>query len=398
MANTLPLFSKADVHNKTVLLRIDLNIPLQEGSILSTNRLEAIIPTLKELIQYKAKIVLLSHLGRPQGKIDSSFSLDIIVKPLSNILEHPISFCPETIGDTPQQAINALKPGDILLLENLRFHAEEEKNTAQFAKDLAKLGDLYINDAFAVSHRKHASIVGITKHMPSFAGPLLKKEIQHLSPIFSSETSPTMAIVGGSKISTKLELLEGLIKKVKTLAIGGGIANTFLLAQGHKIGHSLCEKNQTATALRLIKMAKKEKCNLILPIDVQVSRDLSPNSEVNHVTLDDIQDSESIFDIGPHTTEAIENAIERCKTVIWNGPLGLFEHQPFDRSSLQIAQNIAHLTRHGRLNSIAGGGETIAVIKRACVMNQFSYLSTGGGAFLEYIEGHDLPGINALMN
>ncbi len=396
MANTLPRFSKADVHNKTVLMRVDLNVPLQNGSILSTNRFEAIIPTLKELINYQAKIVLLAHLGRPQGKPDPSLSLKTIVEPLSNILDHHISFCEETIGDKAQKAIKVLKPGDILLLENLRFQGGEEKNTAKFSKDLANLGEVYINDAFAVSHRAHASVVGITKHISSFAGPLLQKEMKHLAPIFSPETSPTMAIVGGSKISTKINLLEGLLKKVKTLAIGGGIANTFLLAQGYKIGHSLCEKNQVSTALRLIKMAEKENCNLILPLDVQVSRDLSPNSEVNHVALDDIQESESIFDVGPQTTESIESAIERCKTVIWNGPLGLFEHQPFDRSSLQIAQNIAHLTRHGRLNSIAGGGETIAVIKRACVAEQFTYLSTGGGAFLEYIESHNLPGINAL--
>ena len=206
-----------------------------------------------------------------------------------------------------------------------------------------------------------------------------------------------MAIIGGSKISTKIDLLDSLIQKVKTLAIGGGIANTFLLAQGHKIGNSLCEPTELKTALHILKKAKEEGCKIILPLDVQVSRDLSPSSEVNRVSINDIHDSESIFDIGPKTTECIENAIDRCKTVLWNGPLGLFEHQPFDRSSLQIAQNIAHLSSHGRLKSIAGGGETIAAIKRANVAEQFTYLSTGGGAFLEYIEGRDLPGIEALV-
>ncbi len=397
MTNIPALFSASDVKDKTVLLRVDLNVPVKDGAIYDANRLQAIIPTLKELLKHNAKIVLLSHRGRPKGKVDPKLSLGLIATPLRNILDHPVSFCDETIGDKAQQAIADMAPGSILLLENLRFHSGEEKNTAAFAKNLAALGNVYINDAFAVSHRKHASVVDITKHLPSFAGVLLQKEIQHLSSVFDKKSLPVMAIIGGSKISTKIGLLENLIKKVKTLAIGGGIANTFLMAKGYKIGNSLCEPDQVDTALRIMTKAKKEGCTLILPTDVQVSRDLSPNSEVNHVSVKDIQMSESIFDIGPKTTERIETAVEHCKTLIWNGPVGLFEHQPFDRSSLQLAQNIAHLSTNGRLISIAGGGETIAAIKRANAADHFTYLSTGGGAFLEYIEGHSLPRIKAFL-
>ena len=241
MTNIPSLFSAADVQNKTVLLRVDLNVPVKDGSIYDANRLHAIVPTVKELLKHKAKIVLLSHRGRPQGKADPQLSLDIITTSLSNILDHPVSFCNETIGDKGQQAVADMRPGDITLLENLRFHSGEEKNSDSFSKSLADLGDVYINDAFAVSHRAHASVVGITKHLPSFAGLLLQKEIQHLSMVFEKKSLPVMAIIGGSKISTKIGLLEKLIKKVKTLAIGGGIANTFLLAKGHKVGNSLCE-------------------------------------------------------------------------------------------------------------------------------------------------------------
>ena len=360
------------------------------------NRLHAIIPTLNALLKHQAKIVLLSHLGRPQGKEDPASSLRIIVPSLSSALKHPVSFCKETSGKKAQHAIQEMTPGSILLLENLRFQEGEEKNTDAFAKDLAALGDVYINDAFAVSHRAHASVTGITKYLPSFSGLLLQKEIQHLSSVFAPQSLPVMALIGGSKISTKIGLLENLLKKVKTLAVGGGIANTFLLAQGYKIGTSLCEPDHIDTARRIMKNAQDEGCTMILPTDVQVAKDLNPQSKARYAGVNTLQDSDSIFDLGPQTTETIKEALSQCKTVIWNGPMGLFEHPPFDQSSRQLAQHIAHLSTHSGLMSIAGGGETIAAIKGAQVVEHFTYLSTGGGAFLEYIEGYDLPGLKAL--
>ncbi len=396
MAN-LPLFSLEDVQNKRVLVRVDFNVPVQNNNVTDITRLEAVLPTLKELVKDKAKIILLSHRGRPGGKIDPDLSLQSLVKALEDLMDQRVSFCSETIGKTAQSAVNALKPGDILLLENLRFYPGEESNDPDFVKALADLGEVYINDAFAVSHRAHGSVVGLPQLLPSFAGRLLEREINSLSSALSKEGQPVMAIIGGSKISTKIALLESLVTKVRTLVVGGGIANTFLLALKHNIGNSLCEKDQVSTALKIIKQAKKSKCNLIIPHDIRASRDLNASSEVFHIPLADLQISESIFDIGPKTAEVIGEALRHAKTVIWNGPVGLFEHQPFDRSSVQIAQDIARLTKERGLKSIAGGGETLAVINRAHVADGFSYLSTGGGAFLEYIQGIDLPGIKALQ-
>tara|TARA_R110002095_G_scaffold86977_3_gene75731 strand:+ start:1928 stop:3097 length:1170 start_codon:yes stop_codon:yes gene_type:complete len=386
-----------DVQNKRVLVRVDFNVPVQNNNVTDITRLEAVLPTLKELVKDKAKIILLSHRGRPGGKIDPDLSLQSLVKALEDLMDQRVSFCSETIGKTAQSAVNALKPGDILLLENLRFYPGEESNDPDFVKALADLGEVYINDAFAVSHRAHGSVVGLPQLLPSFAGRLLEREINSLSSALSKEGQPVMAIIGGSKISTKIALLESLVTKVRTLVVGGGIANTFLLALKHNIGNSLCEKDQVSTALKIIKQAKKSKCNLIIPHDIRASRDLNASSEVFHIPLADLQISESIFDIGPKTAEVIGEALRHAKTVIWNGPVGLFEHQPFDRSSVQIAQDIARLTKERGLKSIAGGGETLAVINRAHVADGFSYLSTGGGAFLEYIQGIDLPGIKALQ-
>jgi phosphoglycerate kinase len=355
-----------------------------------------VLPTLRELLQDKAKVILLSHRGRPQGKIDPDLSLHSVAKALEDILEHPVSFCTETIGKAAQEAVDNLEPGGILLLENLRFHPGEESNDPEFAKELAALGEVYINDGFAVSHRAHASVVGLPKYLPSFAGLLLEKEVRSLASALDPKAQPITAIIGGAKISTKIALLESLVTKVRTLVVGGGIANTFLLALKHDVGNSLCEKDQVPMAKQIIKQAKKSKCNIIIPHDVRASRDLDARSEVYHIPLAELQRSESIFDIGPKTAERIAECLQHSKTLIWNGPVGLFEHQPFDRSSVQIAQDIARLTKERGLNSIAGGGETLAVINRAHVADGFSYLSTGGGAFLEYIQGHELPGIKAL--
>lgn len=395
MAN-LPLFSLEDVKNKRVLVRVDFNVPVQKNHVTDITRLTAMLPTLRELMRDKAKIILLSHRGRPQGKIDPDLSLHGVAEALEDILEHPVAFCSETIGTTAKEAVNKVKSGEILLLENLRFHPGEENNDPDFAKELADLGDVYINDGFAVSHRAHASVVGVPKLLPAFAGLLLDKEVRSLASALEPKAQPITAIIGGAKISTKIALLESLVTKVRNLVVGGGIANTFLLALKHDIGNSLCEKDQVPMAKQIIKQAKKSKCNLIIPHDVRASRDLNATSEVYHIPLAELQKSESIFDIGSKTAELVGDCLRHSRTVIWNGPVGLFEHQPFDRSSVQIAQDIARLTKERRLNSIAGGGETLAVINRAHVSDGFSYLSTGGGAFLEYIQGHELPGIKAL--
>lgn len=395
MAN-LPLFSLKDVKNKRVLVRVDLNVPVQKNNVTDITRLTAVLPTLRELIKDKAKIILLSHRGRPQGKIDPDLSLHSVAEALEDILGQPVAFCSETIGKTAKEAVNKLKSGEILLLENLRFYPGEESNDPDFAKELADLGEVYINDGFAVSHRAHGSIVGLPKLLPSFAGHLLDKEVRSLASALEPKAQPITAIIGGAKISTKIALLESLVTKVRNLVVGGGIANTFLLALKYDIGNSLCEKDQVSMAKQIIKQAKKSKCNLIIPHDVRASRDLDARSEVYHIPLAELQKSESIFDIGSKTAELIGDCLQHSRTVIWNGPVGLFEHQPFDRSSVQIAQDIARLTKERRLNSIAGGGETLAVINRAHVSDGFSYLSTGGGAFLEYIQGHELPGVKAL--
>ena len=377
-------------------MRVDFNVPVQKNNVTDITRLTAVLPTLRELIKDKAKIILLSHRGRPQGKIDPDLSLHRVAKALEDILEQPVAFCSETIGATAQQAVNKVKAGEVLLLENLRFHPGEENNDPDFAKELADLGEVYINDGFAVSHRAHGSVVGVPKLLPSFAGLLLEKEVRSLSSALDPKAQPITAIIGGAKISTKIVLLESLVTKVRNLVVGGGIANTFLLALKHEIGNSLCEKDQVPMAKQIIKQAKESKCNLIIPHDIRASRDLNATSEVYHIPLAELQKSESIFDIGSKTAELIGECLQHSRTVIWNGPVGLFEHQPFDRSSVQIAQDIARLTKERRLNSIAGGGETLAVINRAHVADGFSYLSTGG-AFLEYIQGYELPGVKVLQ-
>lgn len=396
MAN-LPSFLEANLSQKRVLVRVDLNAPFKDGKLLDASRLEAIVPTVHALIKQGAKVILLSHRGRPQGKIDPSLSLRDLTTELSKLLGQPVAFCKEAIGENAKNAISDLRSGEILLLENLRFHLGEEGNDKDFAQQLANLGDVYINDGFAVSHRSHASVLGITNYLPSYAGLLLQKEIQNLFEVFTLENQPLMAIVGGSKISTKINLLSSLVSKVQTLALGGGIANTFLLAQGHDIGHSLCEPDQVATALRILDQAKKMNCQIILPNDVQVSPDLTAPEKAHTVLVGEVKTAESIFDMGPQTTQHIKDALDRAKTVIWNGPVGLFEHKPFDQSSLNIAHYIAARTKSGNLRSLIGGGETVAVVKQAGIAKDITYISTGGGAFLEYIEGRNFPSITALI-
>ncbi len=397
----LPTYTGADVAHKRVILRVDLNAPFKGKIILDDNRLRAILPTLKDLIEKKARIILIAHRGRPnlEGtsfKSDLELSLKPLVKPLSNLLSHPIFFQENILGDEVKKEVNHLKDREILLLENLRFYEGEEKNDLNFSKALAELGEVFINDAFSVSHRAHGSVVGLAKLLPAFSGLLLNAEIKNLNGFFEKKSVPLMAIIGGAKISSKIGLLKKLVTMTDTVAVGGGIANTFLLAKGYDLGKSLAEPSEVQTAQNIIALAKEHDCTLILPTDVNVSKDLEPSSEVITTSVKDIHPSKSIFDIGPKTVKEICKAMVKSKTVIWNGPVGLFEHKPFDQASIQIAQTLAKFTKNGHLRSVAGGGETISVLKSAHVENDFTYLSTGGGAFLEYIEGRKLPGIQAL--
>lgn len=395
---SLKPYSEKDVNGKTVLVRVDLNIPMNHGIMLDDSRIQAIIPTIKDLVHKKAKVVLLSHFGRPKGEVDHHYSLKPVADILAQSLNHAVVFATDCVGDPAHTAIDSSKQGDIILLENLRFHKGEETNNPAFTQQLSNLGDVFINDAFSVSHRAHASTKGLAKALPSFPGLHLQKELEGLASLLDTKSKPIMAIVAGAKISTKIGVLETLTKHARFLAVGGGIANTFLMAQGINVGNSLVEPDCVDIAKTIFTQAKVNDCKLILPIDARVARDLDPGSEVTVVPVHSIHPSESIFDIGPQTVQTICDHLEHVKTLIWNGPLGLFEHKPFDRASLQIAQTAAHLTMNRRLKSIAGGGETIAVIKAANVKDEFTFLSTGGGAFLEYIEGKPMPGLEALVS
>lgn len=391
-------YSKADVAKKRVLLRVDLNVPRRDGLILDDSRIQAIIPTIQDLIKKQAKVILLSHFGRPTGnpETDKALSLNFLTPHLSELLQQDVKFHHDCIGDEAVELTRAMNPGDVILMENVRFHKGESVNNPAFTENLSALGDIYINDAFAVCHRAHASVKGISKSLPAFAGLNLKRELEALAHIADPKSKPIMGIVGGAKISTKIDVLRKLVQSCRFLALGGGIANTFLLAKGYELGNSLVEHDQIESAKSIIALAKTHNCKLILPRDARVARDLEPSSEMNVTSVKDIHPSESIFDIGPKTVQDICQDLDHAKTLIWNGPVGLFEHKPFDRSSLQIAQTAAHLTINGRLESIAGGGETLAVIKEARAKDAFSFLSTGGGAFLDYIQEKPMPGLDNL--
>lgn len=393
---SLPVFNPESCANKVVLVRVDLNVPVKDGIVLDTTRIERLLPTLRLLIKNNAKIVLLSHLGRPKGKKESSLSLKILRPSLSQVLQQPVHFVDDVIGAKAQEAIKTLQPGQVLLLENLRFYPEEEKDDIGFAKALANLGDIFINDGFAVSHRAHASVHAITQFIPSYAGMLMKDEINALSNAFIRPNRPVMAIVGGAKISTKLALLKNLVAKVDYLVVGGGIANTFLFAAGYNIGTSLCEKDMITDVNDIVTTAREAGCQIIIPSDVKVAVALSSTAKVREVKITEIAADEKIFDVGHETIETIAQALTKCQTVVWNGPLGLFETPPFDQGTNALANLIAH-TQRGNFYSLAGGGETIAALNKNGTAHAFSYLSTGGGAFLEFLEGKQLPGVQALM-
>ena len=387
-----------DVAGKRVLLRADFNVPMKGGKVTDLTRIERGAVTIRELAARGARIVVLSHFGRPGGKRVPDMSLKPIASALSGVLEgKPVAFAEDCVGPAAGNVINALAPGGVALLENLRFHAEEEKNDLAFARALAAEGDLYVNDAFSCAHRAHASTEAIAHLMPAAAGRLMQAELEHLGKALAEPKRPVMAIVGGAKVSTKLDLLGNLVSKVDLLVIGGGMANTFLHAQGAGIGKSLAEKDLAATALRIVEKAAAANCAIILPVDAVVAFQFAANSPSHAYGLDAIPPDGMILDVGPQSVVRIRAAIDDAATLVWNGPLGAFEMTPFDRGTVLAARHAAERTKAKRLISVAGGGDTVAALNQAGVAADFTYVSTAGGAFLEWLEGKTLPGVAALL-
>jgi len=383
-----------NIEGKRVLLRVDFNVPINDGVITEDSRIEKVLPTIKFLINKKAKIIIIAHLGRPKGKIVPELTLKPIAKKLSNYLNQNVVFLNESIGSLAIQNSKKIPNGEILLLENLRFNKEEELNSVSFAKELSKIGDIYINEAFPCSHRAHASVCEITKHINSFAGKQLLEEVNVIKMLTDNAKKPITCIIGGSKISTKSGVLINLIKKMQSIVIVGAMANTFIKHKGYNIGHSIFEKNQENLIDDIIEESKKNNCNLVLPEDVMVSKKY--NSKGDLKSLDQINDDDLILDIGEKTIQNIFKIIDESKTVLWNGPAGYFEVDEFSIGSKKIANKISENTKTKSLVSIAGGGHTIAAINKFKCSNGFTYLSTAGGAFLELLEGKMLPGIKAL--
>jgi len=388
--------SDVDVKNKTVMVRTDLNVPMHGGEISDHARITRLLPTINYLTGQKAKVVLISHFGRPEGKFVPSMSLAPVVDALARELGHEVLFGVDTVGTAAKEAVAKLKPGQVMLLENLRFHAEEEKGDLGFAKELASLADIYVNDAFSASHRAHASITGVAQFMPIVAGKLMEEEVSVLTSLFGDAQKPIGAVIGGSKISTKLELLGNLIKTMDVLAIGGAMANTFLHAMGYEVAKSICEKSMKDTALHVLAEAKKHNCKIVLPVDLVVTEKFEPQAVCRVVSIDKIPEGFTAVDIGPISTIHFADAMKDCKTLVWNGPVGAFETSPFDCSTVQLARLIAKQTRERGLRSVAGGGDTVSALTHAGMAGELSYLSTAGGAFLEWMEGKELPGVAAL--
>ncbi len=386
-----------DVAGRRVLLRLDLNVPMKDGRVTDPTRIDRSAATVQALLDRDAKVAILSHFGRPDGKAVPAMSLKPIAEALGVSLGgRKVGFAADCIGPVAETAVAALEPGEALLLENVRFHAGEEKNEPGFAAALAKLGDLYVNDAFSCAHRAHASTEALARLLPAAAGLLMQAELEHLAMALESPQRPVCAIVGGAKISTKLELLGNLVDRMDLLVIGGGMANTFLAAIGQEIGRSLAERDMAETARAILDRAKAAGCDVVLPEDAVVAPALERNVATATVDLGAIPAGQMILDVGPKTIATILRRLESSRTLVWNGPLGAFETPPFDRATLEVATAVARLTREGRLVSVAGGGDTVAALAAAGVANALTYVSTAGGAFLEWLEGRTLPGVKAL--
>jgi phosphoglycerate kinase len=385
-----------DFAGKRVLLRADLNVPVKDGKVSDATRIERLAPTIEALIAKGARVVVMSHFGRPKGP-DPSQSLRPLVAPLSQAIGgRPVHFAPDCVGPEAERVVQALGPGEVALLENLRFHPEEEKNDPGFAMQLAALGDVYVDDAFSAAHRAHASIAALAHLLPAAAGKLMQAELDALGAALENPQRPVMALVGGAKVSTKLDLLKFMTGKVERLAIGGAMANTFLYAQGQPVGRSLCERDLADTARAVLALAKERGCEIILPEDAVTAEKLEVGVVTRTVGVNAVPVTAMILDIGPRSVMRIAAALEASRTLVWNGPVGAFETPPFGRATVAIAQKIAELTRAGKLMSVAGGGDTVAALHAAGVLDDLSYVSTAGGAFLEWLEGRDLPGVAAL--
>jgi phosphoglycerate kinase len=386
---------RVDLRGKRVLVRVDLNVPMVAGMVSDDTRLRAAAPTICEISDKGGKAILLSHFGRPKGR-DEKYSLRQVVPALSQTIGKPISFAADCIGADAEKAIAAMKPGDVLALENTRFHEGEEKNAPELVEAFAKLGDIFVNDAFSVSHRAHASTEGIARRLPSYAGRSLQAELDALGRVLETPKKPVAAIVGGAKISTKLELLGNLLAKVDFLIIGGAMANTFLAAQGKNIGKSLAETDMLDTARKILADAHAKGCEIVLPVDAVVAQKFEANAPSRVVSVDAAGSDEMILDIGPKSVEHAITTLALAKTLVWNGPFGAFEMEPFDVGTVAVAEAAAELTAAGKLVSVAGGGDTVAALNHAGTVNRFSYVSTAGGAFLEWLEGKALPGVEVL--
>ena len=396
MAGFKTLDDIGDIGGKRVLLRVDLNVPVADGKVSDATRIERIIPTVDELSKKGGKVILLAHFGRPKGAPSPEFSLDPIAHTVSAMIGKPVAFAADCIGAEAAGAVAKMKDGDILLLENTRFHKGEEKNDPEFTKALAANGDLYVNDAFSAAHRAHASTEGLARLLPACAGRAMQAELEALEKGLGSPAKPVIAIVGGAKVSTKIDLLMNLVKKVDALVIGGGMANTFLAARGTDVGKSLCEHELAATARQIMIEAATAGCALILPSDAVVAREFKTGAVSETVAIDKVPADAMILDVGEKTVATVNEWIDRAATLVWNGPLGAFEIEPFDRATVAAARHAAARTRAGKLVSVAGGGDTVAALNHAGAADDFTYVSTAGGAFLEWMEGKPLPGVDVL--
>ena len=386
-----------DVTGKVALVRVDLNLPMKEGRASDLTRVQAVAPTILELADAGAKVLLLAHFGRPKGERHSTMSLSVVQGDVERVLGREVMFVSEVAGPVVEQSLGIFRNGDIGILENTRFWPGEEKNDLEFARGIAANGDLYVNDAFSAAHRSHASTEALAHLLPAYAGRAMEKELKALDAALGNPQTPVAAVVGGAKVSTKLAVLEHLVGKVQHLIIGGGMANTFLAARGVDVGKSLCEHDLTGTVEEILEAAERAGCTVHLPYDVVVATEFAANPpSLRTCNVHEVAADEMILDIGPQATEALADVLKTCRTLVWNGPLGAFETPPFDAATVALAQTAAALTKEGSLVSVAGGGDTVAALNHAGVANDFTYISTAGGAFLEWMEGKELPGVAAL--
>ena len=398
MSSFKTLDDMGDVTGKRVLVREDLNVPMDGARVTDDTRLRAAAPTIAELSDKGAIVLVLAHFGRPKGERNPNMSLALVTKPLSEVLGREVRFVDDCAGQEAEKAIADLQAGDIAVLENTRFHKGEEKNDPELARAIASLGDYYVNDAFSAAHRAHASTEGLAHLLPAFAGRSMQSELEALEKALGNPEHPVAAVVGGAKVSTKLDVLKNLVSKVDHLIIGGGMANTFLAARGVDVGKSLCEHDLKDTVLQILDAAERADCTVHLPYDVVVAKEFRADPPTRTVNVHEVAADEMILDVGPAAVEALGDALKTCRTLVWNGPLGAFEISPFDAATVALAQTAAALTQSGSLVSVAGGGDTVAALNHAGVAERFSFVSTAGGAFLEWMEGKELPGVAALAN